>query len=76
LASSVIASHHPDVQLFGIVKQGLAPFVEPGYQSDMPAFDGALSDDQIAAVLAYIESTWPPDIRERQARINAQAAQQ
>jgi mono/diheme cytochrome c family protein len=42
----------------------------------MPAFDGVLSDDQIAAVLAYIKSTWPPDIRERQAHINAQAAQQ
>ena len=68
--------HHPDAQLFGITKQGLAPFAPPGYQSDMPAFDGKLSDDQIAAVLAYIKSTWPPDVRERQARINAQAAQQ
>jgi mono/diheme cytochrome c family protein len=68
--------HHPDAQLFGIVKQGLAPFVDPGYQSDMPAFEGTLSEEQVAAVLAYIKSTWPPEIRERQARINAQAAQQ
>ena len=67
--------HQPDAQLFGITKHGLAPFAPPGYQSDMPAFDGVLSDDQIAAVLAYIKSTWPPDIRERQARINAQAEQ-
>jgi len=68
--------HHPDGDLFGIAKHGLAPYAPPGYQSDMPAFEGVLTDDQIAAVLAYIKSTWPPDIRERQARINAQAAQQ
>ena len=68
--------HHPDSALFGITKHGLADFAPPGYQSDMPAFDGTLSDEQIAAVLAYIKSTWPPDIRERQGRINAQAAQQ
>jgi mono/diheme cytochrome c family protein len=68
--------HHPDADLFGIAKHGLTPYAPPGYQSDMPAFDGVLSDNQIAAVLAYIKSTWPADIRERQARINAQAAQQ
>jgi mono/diheme cytochrome c family protein len=65
--------HHPDAQLFGITKHGLAPYVEPGYESDMPAFDGVLTDDQIAAVLAYIKSTWPPDIRAHNARINEQA---
>jgi mono/diheme cytochrome c family protein len=65
--------HHPDAQLFGITKQGLAPFVEPGYESDMPAYEGILTDAEIAAVLAYIKSTWPPDIRARHARINEQA---
>jgi mono/diheme cytochrome c family protein len=65
--------HHPDAQLFGITKQGLAPFVEPGYESDMPAFVGILSDEEIAAVLAYIQSTWPPDIRAHHTRINEQA---
>jgi mono/diheme cytochrome c family protein len=68
--------HHPDAQLFGITKHGLGPYAPAGYQSDMPAFEGALSDDQIAAVLAYIKSKWPADIRERQARINAQAGNQ
>lgn len=42
----------------------------------MPAFDGTLSDEQIAAVLACIKSTWPADVRERQARIDEQANQQ
>ena len=65
--------HHPDAQLFGITKHGLAPYVEPGYQSDMPAFDGILTDAEIAAVIAYIKSTWPPQIRAHNDRINEQA---
>ena len=68
--------HHPDSELFGITKRGITPYAPAGYKSDMPAFEGVLSDDQIAAVLAYIKSTWPPDVRARQARINAQAEQQ
>jgi mono/diheme cytochrome c family protein len=67
--------HHPDTQLFGITKDGLGPYAPAGYESDMPAFADVLSDAEIAAVLAYIKSTWPPDIRERQERINAQAEQ-
>jgi len=65
--------HHPDAQLFGITKKGLGPYAPTGYQSDMPAFEGVLSDEQIAAVLAYIKSKWPTDVRERQARLNEQA---
>lgn len=51
--------HHPDEVLFGITKHGLvSPYAPRGYQSDMPAFAGTLSDDEIRAVLAYIESRW------------------
>lgn len=57
--------HHADQQLFELTKKGLSGIV-PGYQSDMPAFEGVLTDEQIAAVLAFIKSTWPPDIRARQ----------
>jgi mono/diheme cytochrome c family protein len=64
--------HHPDKQLFEITKEGAAGLL-PGYQSDMPAFKGTLSDDEIRAVLAYIKSTWPADIRTRQERINKQS---
>src|SRR5215813_13559457 len=35
--------HHPDRDLFGIVKHGLTPYAPPGYQSDMPVFAGTLS---------------------------------
>ena len=57
--------HHTDEQLFTITKEGLSAIV-PGYESDMPAFKETLSDSEIAATLAYIESTWPTDIRARQ----------
>lgn len=60
--------HHPDSVLFGITKQGLVPgkYAPPKYESDMPAFAGTLSDGEIWSVLAYIKSSWPPDIRKAQ----------
>jgi mono/diheme cytochrome c family protein len=67
--------HHADATLFGITKRGLAPYAPPGYQSDMPAYAGVLSDEEIAAVLAYIKSRWPPEIRARQRRLGGQAQQ-
>jgi mono/diheme cytochrome c family protein len=51
--------HHPDDVLFAIVKDGLVPPYAPqGYESDMPAFAGKLSEDEIWAVLAFIKSHW------------------
>ncbi len=45
--------------LFGITKHGLVPpYAPPGYQSDMPAFAGKLSDAQIRDVLAWIATHW------------------
>ncbi len=57
--------HHSDKQLFTIVKFGLAA-IAPDYESDMPAFDGVLTDAQIRAVLDYIKSTWPERARKYQ----------
>jgi S-disulfanyl-L-cysteine oxidoreductase SoxD len=67
--------HHPDAVLFGITKEGLVPgkYAPPGYQSDMPGFGGALSDDQIWAVLAYIASQWSPRARAHQASVTREA---
>jgi len=64
--------HHPDAVLFGITKHGLVPgkYAPPGYESDMPAFAGTLTDGEIWAVLAYIKGTWPDEIRRTQAEIN------
>lgn len=65
--------HHPDQQLTLITKKGLSAVV-PGYESDMPAFERVLTDEQIAAVLSFIQSTWPPDIRERQRSLTERTA--
>ena len=37
---------------------------DPSYQSDMPAYADTLIDAKIIAVLSYIKSTWPQDIRD------------
>lgn len=51
--------HHRDEVLFAITKNGLVPPNAPkDYESDMPAFAGKLSDEEIWAVLAYIKSHW------------------
>jgi len=61
--------HHSDKDLFSMVKTGI-PEIVPGYQTDMPKYEGVLSDSDIWAVLSFIESTWPPVIRERQQRLD------
>lgn len=63
--------HHPDDQLFDIVKHGLVPgrTAPPGYESDMPAYSAIPSDERIAVVLAYIKSQWPEEAREAQKKV-------
>jgi mono/diheme cytochrome c family protein len=66
--------HHSDGELFLITKYGMGALV-PDYESDMPAFDGILSDEEIRAILAYIKSTWPErERRYQQERSRAEAA--
>jgi mono/diheme cytochrome c family protein len=62
--------HHADQALFTITKFGVGAVV-PGYESDMPAFEGALSDDEIKAVLAYIKTSWSERERAFQAEVTA-----
>lgn len=56
---------HPDEILFKVTKQGFAAFAGPGYQTDMIGFGDALRDEEIWAVIAYIKSTWPPELVRR-----------
>jgi len=62
--------HHSDRTLFEITKRGTAAVVGGGYESDMPGFEGVLSDDQIRAVIAFIKSTWPERERRFQERVS------
>lgn len=64
--------HHPDDALFGITKQGITAYAPAGYKSDMPAFGGELTDEQIWSVLAYLKSTWPLEIQARQSILKQQ----
>lgn len=59
--------HHPDRVLGEITRRGPAAIVGSGYESDMPGFEGVLSDDEIRAVIDYIKSTWPERERRYQA---------
>jgi mono/diheme cytochrome c family protein len=64
--------HHPDAFLVRLTREGPAALV-PGHESDMPGFAGVLPDTDIVAVLSYIKSSWPSEIRAAHDRINAQA---
>ncbi|MCA8927283.1 MAG: cytochrome c [Alphaproteobacteria bacterium] len=66
--------HHPDSVLFALTKYGLSAVAGRPVTTDMPAFEGTLSDREIAASLAYIKSTWPLEIRRRHQQMSEQAA--
>ena len=40
----------------------------------MPAYEGILSDAEIVAVLSYIKSTWPDEVRAGHDEMNARYA--
>ncbi|WP_291764382.1 MULTISPECIES: cytochrome c [Maricaulis] len=67
--------HHPDSMLFDITKYGTAALLPEGYQTDMGGYEQILSDEEIRAVLAYIKSRWPEEIRQRHRQMS-EAAQQ
>ncbi len=62
--------HHPDEMLITITKHGPAALLSTPYESNMPAYAAVLSDADIHAVLSYIKSTWPEEIRRYQDNIN------
>jgi mono/diheme cytochrome c family protein len=56
--------HHGDKVLIETIELGGARLpADIGGSSKMPAFADIHSDEEIAAVLTYIKSTWPDDIR-------------
>lgn len=63
--------HHTDDQLFKITKYGLVNITgQKDYKTNMPIYEGVLSDKEIIAALSYIKSTWPKNIRERHDQMN------
>ncbi|MCR9121075.1 MAG: cytochrome c [Phyllobacteriaceae bacterium] len=69
--------HHPDQVLFAITKLGVARAANlENYVSAMPAYQGVLTDDEIIAILSYIKSTWPEDVRKRHDELNRISAKE
>ncbi|MFK7880150.1 c-type cytochrome [Roseobacter sp.] len=56
--------HHDGDTLFQLTKYGVGALINDAeYASNMPVYEGILSDEEIVAVLSYIKSTWPEEIR-------------
>ena len=62
--------HHGDGFLFAYTKfggQAVLDGLGVAFTSGMPAFEGALTDAEIDAILAHISASWPPEARAFQA---------
>lgn len=68
--------HHGDDALFRITKEGPDAVIGGDYESDMPAVENVLSDDEIRAVLEFIKSTWSDRERRYQAAATAREHKQ
>ena len=56
--------HHTDDVLFGLTKFGIAKSANlENHKSNMPAYEEILSDEEIIAVLSFIKSTWPDEVK-------------
>ena len=56
--------HHPDQLLFQITSKG-----GKGLNSQMPAFDEKLTEEEITLTLEYIKTFWEPEHRQSQADV-------
>lgn len=61
--------HHPDEEIVQIVLYGLPPRPDGNL---MPAFKGQLSQQQAAAILAFIKTWWTEEQRAYQAGVSRQ----
>ena len=66
--------HHPDALLIRITRDGVAAVAgDPNYRTAMPIYRGLMRDEDIVAVLSWIKSRWPEDVRAKHDQINAQS---
>jgi len=62
--------HHPDELLYKLTKYGFKAMIGEDYKVSMPVYDDIIEDQEIIAVLSYIKSTWPADIKKIHDKIN------
>ena len=60
--------HHNNAYLIESIVSGGARLPADAGVSPMPAYEHVLNDTEIGAVVAYIQSTWPPEILLPQSR--------
>ena len=60
------ATEHDDQWIFRTIAEGGQATAAPGEISTMPAFGSTMSDTEIRAVIAYIKSTWAPEVQQQQ----------
>ena len=64
--------HHPEQALFDLTKFGLAKLLNNNtIETDMPAYEEVLTDQEILSVLSFIKSTWPAEIQRKHDKISA-----
>jgi cytochrome c553 len=63
---------HPDQLLIRVIKEGVQ---NPLSHFPMPAFEGALTDEQINAIIAYIKTWWTDEQRAHQAEVTQRWAE-
>ena len=63
--------HHSDQYLFLMTKYGIEEMIGKRYPNNMPAYKDVLTDDEIIAVLSYIKSTWPEQIKQQHNTLNS-----
>ena len=63
--------HHSDQYLFLMTKYGIEEMIGKRYPNNMPAYKDVLTDDEIIAVLSYIKSTWPEQIKQQHDLLNS-----
>jgi mono/diheme cytochrome c family protein len=60
--------HHNNAYLIDSIAKGGARLPSDTGVSAMPAYENILSEEEIGAVLSYIQSTWPADILAQQSQ--------
>ena len=64
------AWRHSNAELLHIVKFSVLDQAGPDYKTDMPAFDGKLTDSDILAILVYVHDSWPSGVQAAQSFLN------
>ena len=66
--------HHPAELLYNMTKYGFEEMLGKKYPNNMPVYKDILSDGELLAVLGYIKSTWPENIKAIHNEINQRYA--